>query len=254
MASSRHDTYGRFTSLHRTNSSSQNPYEENERESLSEPFSPTGLLGEQYDLLKQQMEARSRINNPNDSPFTRGLLGSLADFESRGYRPSYDRARAPGGLYGSESTASSSNRCGPRRTPSVSSVRTDSIYCAQSGVTPPPLLDISPTLPQRRISQRDRNSQSVRSPSSRPLLTLPETSNTQWSSSYPPSLDRSHSVAVRSSSGSWGPSASGSGSHATLVSSMPSRRVSTATAPARTETWYQGDQAEPKRRGTLRRC
>ncbi|CVL00564.1 uncharacterized protein FPRN_08452 [Fusarium proliferatum] len=254
MQSSRLDTNGRFSSLHRTNSSSKKSYEEDDRKSLSEPFSPTGLLGEQYDLLKQHMEARSQMTKPKDSPFTRGLLGSLAESEGRGYRASYDTNRAPRELSRSASTASSSNRCGPRRTPSVSSVRTDSIYCAQSGVTPPPLLDISPTLPQRRASQRDRNSQTVRSPTSRPLLTLPETSNTQWSNSYPPSLGRSHSVAVRSSNGSWGPSGSGSVSHTTTVSSTPSRRVSTATAPARTETWYQGDQAEPKCRGTLRRC
>lgn len=254
MESSRHDTYSRFTSPHRTNPSSQSPYQENDRESLSEPFSPTGLLGEQYDLLKQQMEARSQMTSPNDISFTRGLLGSRAESESRGYRSPYDTTRTPGGLSRSASTASASNRYGPRRTPSVSSTRTDSIYCAQSGVTPPPLLDISPALPQRRASQRERNSQSVRSPTSRPLLTLPETSNTQWSSSYPPSLGRSHSVAVRSSSGSWGPLGSRSSSYTTPASSTPSRRVSTATAPTRTETWYQGDQAEPKRRGTLRRC
>lgn len=254
MESSRLDTYSRFSSLNRTNPSSQNPYQENGRESLSEPFSATGLLGEKYDLLKQQMEARSQMTKPNDSPFKRGLLGSLAESEGRGCRDSYDTNRAPRGLSRSASTASSSNRCGPRRTPNVSSVRTDSIYCAQSGVTPPPLLDISPTLPQRRASQRDRNSQSFRSPTGWPLLSLPETSNTQWSSPHLSSLGRSHSVAVRSSSGSWGPSGSGSSSHTTPVSSTPSRRVSTATAPARAETWYQGDQAEPKRRGTLRRC
>ncbi|SCV30505.1 uncharacterized protein FFB14_03082 [Fusarium fujikuroi] len=254
MESSRLDTYSRFSSLNRTNPFSQNPYEENDRESLSEPFSPTGLLGEKYDLLKQQMEARSQMTKPNDSSFKRGLLGSLAESERRGYDPSYDNTRAPGGLSRSASTASSSNRYGPRRTSSISSVRTDSIYCAQSGVTPPPLLDISSKLPQRSVSQRDRNSQSVRSPTSRPLLTLPETSDTEWSSSYPPSLGRSHSVAVRSPSGSWGPSASGSVSHAAPVSLTPGHRVTTATAPARAETWYQGDQAEPKRRGTLRRC
>lgn len=236
MESSRRDTYSRFSSLHRTNPSSQNPYGENDRESLSEPLSPTGLLGEQYDLLKQQMEARSRISNASDGPFTRGLLGSLAESESRGFRSPYDTTRAPGGLSRSASTASSSNRYRPRRTPSVSSTRTDSIYCARSGVTPPPLLDISPALPQRRASQRNRNSQSVRSPTGRQLLTLPETSNTQWSSSRPPSLGRSHSVAVQSSSGSWGPSGSRSSSYTTPVSSTPSRRVSTATAPARAET------------------
>ncbi|KAF5634690.1 hypothetical protein F52700_5883 [Fusarium sp. NRRL 52700] len=246
------ETYRR-SSMHRSRSSSQRSFEEDNRESRSEPFSPTGLLGERYDLLKQQMEARSRITNPNDSPFTRGLLGSLAESESRGYRASSDSTRPPGGLSRATSTASSSNRYGPRRTPSVSSVRTDSIYCAQSGVTPPPLLDISPTLPQRRTSWRDRNSQSVRSPNDQPLLSLPETPSTQWSNSYPPPLGRSHSVAVRSSNGSWGSSGRRPGSHPPLVSSTPSRRVSTATAPARSETWYQGDQAEPKRRGTLRR-
>ncbi|SCN80686.1 uncharacterized protein FFE2_10194 [Fusarium fujikuroi] len=253
MESNRRDTHGRFSSLHRTTRPLESPYQENGRESFSEPFSPTGLLGEQYDLLKQQMEARSRTINRNDSSFTRGLLESLAESESRGYRSPYDSTRAPGGLSGPASTASW-NRYEPRRTPSISSVRTDSIYCAQSGATPPPLLDISPTLPQRGASQRDRNSQSFRSPTGRPLLSLPETSNTQWSTSHPPSLGRSHSVAVRSSSGSWGPSGSRSSSYTTPVSSTTSRRVSTATAPALTETWYQGDQAEPKRRGTLRRC
>ncbi|ENH74468.1 hypothetical protein FOC1_g10009883 [Fusarium oxysporum f. sp. cubense race 1] len=247
------ETYGR-SSINPRNSCSRNPYEESDRESLSEPFSPTGLLGERYDLLKQQMEARSRITNPNDSPFTRGLLGSLAESENRVYRPSYDSTRAAGGLSRSASPTSSSNQYRPRRIPSVSSVRTDSIYCAQSGVTPPPLLDISSTLPQRRASWRDRNSQGIRSPTVQPLLSLPETSSTQWNSSYTPALGRSHSVAVRSSSGSWGPSGSRSGSHVTPDPSALSRRVSTTTAPARPETWYQGDRAEPKRRGTLRSC
>src|SRR6478735_8657867 len=122
------ETYGR-SSINPRNSCSRNPYEESDRESLSEPFSPTGLLGERYDLLKQQMEARSRITNPNDSPFTRGLLGSLAESENRVYRPSYDSTRAAGGLSRSASTTSSSNQYRPRRIPSVSSVRTDSIYC-----------------------------------------------------------------------------------------------------------------------------
>ncbi|KAH7163807.1 hypothetical protein DER46DRAFT_311881 [Fusarium sp. MPI-SDFR-AT-0072] len=254
MESNRHDSYGRSSSLHRTNHSSQNPHEENDQDSPSEPFSPTGLLGERYDLLKQQMEVRLRVTGKHDSPFTRGLLGSLAESEARSYRPLYDGARAAAGLSRAASTASSLNRYRPRRTPSASSVRTDSIYCAQSGVTPPPLLDISLTLPQRRASWRDRNSQGIRSPTVQPLLSLPETSSTQWNSSHPQALGRSHSVAVRSSSGSWGPSGSRSGSHVTPDPSALSRRVSTATAPARPETWYQGDRAEPKRRGTLRSC
>ncbi|KAF5630716.1 hypothetical protein F25303_9851 [Fusarium sp. NRRL 25303] len=41
MASNRHDTYSHFTSPHRTNPSSQSPYQENDRESRSEPFNPT---------------------------------------------------------------------------------------------------------------------------------------------------------------------------------------------------------------------
>ncbi|KAF5984573.1 hypothetical protein FBULB1_3297 [Fusarium bulbicola] len=230
------ETYSR-SSVYRNHSSSQKSVEEDNRESRSEPFSPTGLRGERYDLLKQQMEARSRITNQNDSPFTRGLLGSLAESESRGYRPSYNSTGPAGGLSRATSTASSSNRYGPRRTSSVSSVRTDSIYCAQAGFTPPPLLDISPTLPQRRASWRDRNSQMVKSPTGQPLLNLPEASSSQWSNAYSTPLGRSHSVAVRSSSDSWG---SGSGPNTTPVSSRPSRRVSTATAPARTETWYEG--------------
>ncbi|EWG50016.1 hypothetical protein FVEG_09354 [Fusarium verticillioides 7600] len=244
MESNRHDMYDRSSSLHRPNPSSQDPFKENDRESSSEPFSPIGLLGERYDLLRQQMEARSRVTERNNSPFTRGLLGSLAESGGRGYRPSYDSSGSTGGIHRAPSTASSSNRHGPRRTPSVSSVRTDSMYCAQSGVTPPPLLDISSALPQRRPSWRDQNSQDVRSPTGQPPLSLPEGSSTQWENRYPPALSRSHSAAVRSSSG---PSGSGSGLHATPASSTPSRRVSTATAT-------HGNWAEPKRRGTLRRC
>ncbi|KAF4955613.1 hypothetical protein FGADI_4448 [Fusarium gaditjirri] len=246
MESNRHDSYGRYSSL--------NPRNGNDGESLSEPFSPTGLLGERYDLLKQQMEARSRITNPSDGPSTRGLLGSLAESESRGYRPSYDSTRSAGELSRAASTASSSNRYGPRRTPSVSSVRTDSIYCAQSGVTPPPLLDISSTLPRRRASWRDRKSQGVISPTGQPLLSLPETSSTQWSEPAHPALGRSRSVTVRSSSDSWGPWGIRSGRYPTSESSTFGRRFSTATAPARPETWYEGERAEPKRRGTPRSC
>ncbi|KAF5704315.1 hypothetical protein FMUND_12595 [Fusarium mundagurra] len=254
MESNRHDTYVHSSSLHRPNPSSQNPYNENDRQSPSEPFSPTGLLGERYDLLKQQMEARSRVTEQNNSPFTRGLLGSLAESESRGYRPPYHSSGSTGGIHRAASMASSSSRYGPRRTPSVSPIRTDSMYCAQSGVTPPPLLDISSALPQRRPSWRDQNSQSVGSPTGQPLLSQPEGPNTQWESPYLPALSRSHSVAGRSSSGSWGPSGSRPGSYPTPESSTLGRRVSTATAPARPETWYQGDRAELKRRGTLRRC
>ncbi|KAH7244457.1 uncharacterized protein BKA55DRAFT_595572 [Fusarium redolens] len=253
MENNPRETYGR-SSINRINSSLQNPCKENNRQTFSEPFSPTGLLGERYDLLKQQMEASSRIAEQHDSPFTRGLLGSLAEPNTRGYRASYDGTRVGGDLTRVASTASSSNRFGPRRTPSVSSVRTDSIYCAQSGVTPPPLLDITSSLPQRRPSRRDRNCQGVRSPTVQPLLSLPEISTNQWNNSHPPALGRSHSVAVRSSSGSWGPSRSRSGSHPTSELSTLGRRVSTATAPARPETWYQGDRTEPKRRGMLRSC
>jgi hypothetical protein len=253
MENSPNETYGR-SSIYPGNSSSRNSHGENNGDPLSEPFSATGLLGERYDVLKRQMEARSRITEQHDSQFTRGLLGSLAESESRGYRASYDSTRAAGGLSRAASTASSSNRYGPRRTPSVSSAQTDSIYCAQSGATPPPLLDISSALPLRQPSWRDRNSQGVRSPTGQPLLSLSETSSTQWNNSYLPALGRSHSVAVRSSNGSWGPSGSTSGSHPTSEPSTLGRRVSTATAPAQPETWYQGDRTEPKRRGTLRSC
>ncbi|KAF4341625.1 hypothetical protein FBEOM_4528 [Fusarium beomiforme] len=246
-----HDASGRPSSASSINNApSHSPYRD-DQESLSQPFSPTGLLGERYDVLKQQMEARSRIAKQRDSPFTRGLLGSLAESETSGHRASYD-GKGAAGL--SRTMSTPPNRPGPRRAPSVSSVRTDSMYCAQSGVTPPPLLDISSYLPQRRHSLADRNSQAVRSPTGR-LLSLAETSTTQWDNTYPPSLGRSHSVAVRSSRGSWGPSGSKPNSRRNEGEQRAlSRRVSTATAPARHETWYQVDRSEPKRRGTLRTC
>ncbi|EKJ72978.1 hypothetical protein FPSE_06874 [Fusarium pseudograminearum CS3096] len=56
------------------------------RQSISEPtFSPTGLLGDRYDLLRQEMEERSRAatQRPRDSPFNGGLLGALDEYENR---------------------------------------------------------------------------------------------------------------------------------------------------------------------------
>jgi hypothetical protein len=120
------------------------------------------------------------------------------------------------------------------RTLSVASVRTDSIYCAQTGVTPPPLLDMTSTLPQRQV-WRDRSTQGPRSSFGWPLG-LPESSIHQWNA-QPHSLSRSQSVAVRPASN---------------VSAIE-RRTSSATAPVR-PTWNEAAQSEPKRRGTLRRC
>ncbi|PTD10943.1 hypothetical protein FCULG_00011264 [Fusarium culmorum] len=56
------------------------------RQSIPEPtFSPTGLLGDRYDLLRQEMEERSRAatQRPRDSPFNGGLLGALDEYENR---------------------------------------------------------------------------------------------------------------------------------------------------------------------------
>ncbi|RFN52052.1 hypothetical protein FIE12Z_3604 [Fusarium flagelliforme] len=68
---------------------------------MSEPtFSPTGLLGDRYDLLRQEMEERSRsaTNRPRDSPFNGGLLGALEEYENqqipRGQQAGWSLARA----------------------------------------------------------------------------------------------------------------------------------------------------------------
>lgn len=133
--------------------------------SMSEPtFNPTGLLGDRYDLLRQEMQKRSRTSaqRPRESPFTGGMLGALEEYENQQTNMSHPRrtwvdaweagagvSRAPSRRsYHAFEEPQYYNR--PRKTSSVSSTRTDSIYCAQTGVTPPPLLDVSSTIPQRR--------------------------------------------------------------------------------------------------------
>lgn len=214
---------------------------------MSEPtFSPTGLLGDRYDLLRQEMEERSRstANRPRESPFNGGLLGALEEFEyqqmPRGQQAGWSLARAPSRRSSrGPDDAQYVNR--PRRTSSVSSTRTDSIYCAQTGVTPAPLLDMSSTAPQRQPSWRARAS------TGQHLLALPESSGDRWNT--PQALNRSRSTAVRPSdmgrSDTW-PDATDS---MTL-----NRRVSSSSSSARPMTWNEAARTEPARRGTLRRC
>lgn len=214
---------------------------------VSEPtFSPTGLLGHRYDLLRQEMEERSRsaVSRPGESPFDGGLLGALEEYGNQqiphDQQAGWSLARAP---YRRSSRgpddAQYVNR--PRRTSSVSSTRTDSIYCAQTGVAPAPLLDMSSPAPQRQPSWRTRAS------IGQPLLALPESSEGRWNT--PPALNRSRSMAVRPSgmgrSDTW-PDATDS-----LASN---RRVSSASSSARPMTWNEAARTEPARRGTLRRC
>ncbi|KAG8357832.1 hypothetical protein FVEN_g4318 [Fusarium venenatum] len=162
-------------------------------QSMSEPtFSPTGLLGDRYDLLRQEMEERSRAatQRPRENPFNGGLLGALDEYENqqvevpRGQITSSDTWGVGAGLsrapsrrsYRGSDDLQYPNR--PRRTSSVSSTRTDSIYCAQTGVTPPPLLDMSSTVPQRQPSWRGTSGHGVRASTGQPLLTLAENSRT----------------------------------------------------------------------------
>ncbi|KAH7192784.1 uncharacterized protein B0J16DRAFT_394752 [Fusarium flagelliforme] len=208
---------------------------------MSEPtFSPTGLLGDRYDLLRQEMEERSRsaANRPRDSPFHGGLLGALEEYENqqipRGQQAGWSLARAPSRRSSrGPDDAQYINR--PRRTSSVSSTRTDSIYCAQTGVTPAPLLDMSSTAPQRQPTWRARAS------TGQPLLALPESSGGQWNA--PPALNRSRSMAVRPSgmgrSDTWPDAAD---------SARLSRRISSASSPTRPMTWNEAARTEPARR------
>ncbi|SPJ75512.1 uncharacterized protein FTOL_05243 [Fusarium torulosum] len=253
--SDRHDETGRPISINTSSTSSSSRYRQRGYDKSPEPaFSPTGLLGNGYDMRRQEMEARSQEAEQHapQSPFTGGLLQSLAEFETEqrlvrtgSHRASYDSfgTRRPTRAASTSATTyrsqPSQDFARPRRTLSVASARTDSIYCAQTGVTPPPLLDMTSTLPQRQPSWRDRNTQGIRSPLGRPLLGLPENSIHQWNASQSPSLSRSQSVAVRPASD---------------VSAALERRTSSATAPVRPTTWNEAAQSEPKRRGTLRRC
>jgi hypothetical protein len=251
--SDRYDRTGRPLSINTTSTSSLSHCRQSRYDQSPEPtFSPTGLLGNSYDMRRQEIEARSQEGKQQapESPFTGGLLQSLSEFEAEqrlirtgSHRSSYDSfgTRRP---TRAASTSATTYRSQPSqdftrpRTLSVASVRTDSIYCAQTGVTPPPLLDMTSTLPQRQPSWRDRNTQGIRSPIGRPLLGLLENSIHQWNASQSPSLSRSQSLAVR---------------HASDVSAVLERRTSSATAPVR-PTWNEAAQSEPKRRGTLRRC
>lgn len=236
------DRTGRQLSIN-TSSSSSSRYRQRHDQSPEPTFSPTGLLGNRYDERRQEMETRSQEAKQSPvSPFTGGLLESLAEFEAeqrliRTSHVSYDSfGKTPTRV---ASMSATSYRSQPPsqdftrpRTLSVASVRTDSIYCAQTGVTPPPLLDMTST-PQQ--PWRDRNTQGIRSPIGRPLG-FPENSIHQWNTQSS-SLSRSQSVAVRPVNG---------------VSALE-RRTSSATAPVR-PTWNEAAQSEPKRRGTLKRC
>ena len=172
------------------------------------------------------------------------MLGALEEYENqqipRGQQAGWSLAGAPSrrssrGL----DDAQYVNR--PRRTSSVSSTRTDSIYCAQTGVTPAPLLDMSSTAPQRQPSWRARAS------TEQHLLALPESSGDGWNT--PPALNRSRSMAVRPTgmgrSDTWPDAAD---------SMRLNRRVSSASSSARPMTLNEAARAEPARRGTLRRC
>ncbi|CAJ0541131.1 Ff.00g078970.m01.CDS01 [Fusarium sp. VM40] len=234
------DRTGHRLSINTSSSSSR--YRQRYDQSPEPTFSPTGLLGNRYDERRKEMEARSQeAKQAHESPFTGGLLQSLTEFEEQRlirtrHVPSYESfGRTP---TRAASTSATSYRQPPSRdftrprTLSVASVRTDSIYCAQTGVTPPPLLDMTST-PQQ--PWRDRNTQGIRSPIGRPVG-FPENSIHQWNTQSP-SLSRSQSVAVRPVNG---------------VSALE-RRTSSATAPVG-PTWNEAAQSEPKRRGTLRRC
>ncbi|KAL3607629.1 hypothetical protein FPOAC2_02615 [Fusarium poae] len=230
-------------------------------QSMSEPtFSPTGLLGDRYDLLRQEMVERSRaaMQRPRESPFNDGLLGALDEYENqqaerpRGQRSSSDTWGVGVGLsrvpsrrsYRGSGDFQYPNR--PRRTSSVSSTRTDSLYCAQTGVTPPPLLDMSSTVPQRQPPWRGTSGRGIRSSTGQPLLSLAGNSGSSWDT--PSSSSRSRSMVVRPSgierSDTW-PDGEGS--------TKLNRRVSSATTPARPTARNDAARLEPVRRGTLRR-
>jgi hypothetical protein len=230
--------------------------------SMPEPtFNPTGLLGNTYDLLRQEMEERSRVasRRPRESPFNGGLLGALEEYENqqaditRRQRSSSDTwvdgaglARVPSRRsYRGPEDFQYLNQ--PRRTSGVSSTRTDSLYCAQTGVTPPPLLDMSSTVPRRQPSRHNSNGHEVRVSTDQTLLTLAEISGSQ--SNTFTSSSRSRSMAIRPSGVSrpdtWPDTASFAGL---------GRTVSSATAPTRPSTWNDAARLEPVRRGTLKRC
>ncbi|KAI6767600.1 hypothetical protein HG530_005609 [Fusarium avenaceum] len=213
---------GRQLSINTSSCSSR--YGQRYDQSPEPTFSPTGLLGNRYDERIQEMEARSKeAKQAPKSPFTGGLLQSLAEFEEQrlirtSHVPSYESfGRTP---TRAASTSATSYRSQPPSqdftrpmTLSAVSVRTDSIYCAQTGITPPPLLNMTST-PQRQ-PWRERNTQDIRSPIGR-TLGLPENSIQQWNTQSS-SLSRSQSVAVRP------------------ASNAPAleRRTSSATAPVR---------------------
>jgi hypothetical protein len=255
MANNQSDSYdrtGRPLSINTSSTSSSTHYTQRRYDQSPEPtFSPTGLLGNKYDERKQEMETRSQAAKQRapESPFTGGLLQSLAEFDeqrlvrTRSHVSSYDSFGTRRPTRAASTTSATTYRSQPSqdftkpRTLSVASVRTDSIYCAQTGVTPPPLLDMTSTLPQRQPSWRDRNTQG-RPPFGWPLLGLPENSIHRWNASQSASLSRSQSVAVR---------------HASDVSAALERRTSSATAPIR-PIWNEAAQSDPERRGTLRQC
>ncbi|KAF5679448.1 hypothetical protein FHETE_865 [Fusarium heterosporum] len=82
--SSRYGGASRPQSINASSNSSSNQYSERRSEQSPEPtFRPTGLLGNRYDFLKQEMETRSQASEQQtpQSPFTGGLLQSLADLE-----------------------------------------------------------------------------------------------------------------------------------------------------------------------------
>ncbi|KAF4995406.1 hypothetical protein FGRMN_5190 [Fusarium graminum] len=240
--SRRYDRAGGPLSTGTGSTLSSNRYSGRRSGQIPEPtFSPTGLLGNRYDFLKQETEARSREAEQQapQSPFTGGLLQSLVDFEveerlarTRSHRASYDsignngrfaRAASVTSATSYRSQPPSRDFTTPKRTPSVASVRTDSIYCAQTGVTPPPLLDMSSTLPQRRPSWRDSHSHSGgRSPFDQQLRVLPEHLVPQWNPPSPPPLSRSQSAAVRSTN---------------RGSKALEQQASSTTAPFRPTTW-----------------
>lgn len=170
--------------------------EEHSSSSREPEFSPTGLLGDHYETLRQQAHDRLRKTKNRDSedPFTGGLL---LDYEIR-RRASLAHSSASGSVSSRSSGAGTNTttnitsdanslqsqalrRSNTRRaSPEIGGNVAQSSPTTPMTAIPTSLLYITSPISERRPSWRDKAGRGVRAPPGRPLISMARNAGDEW--------------------------------------------------------------------------
>lgn len=171
-------------------------------------FSPTGLLGNDYQVLKQQADARQyelKQQQLAESPFTGGLLqGRMQEVTRQPYGENrnsmisnrYSIVSQSNTIPSRSNTISRQSIASTaRQTPATSlqqrslsrsrtiterSMPTDSVSYSRATERPQPLLEMATALPERSAPWCSNRGHGVKAPAGTPLISLATNSFVQW--------------------------------------------------------------------------